>query len=1055
MSKDLSDSEQESIKNGTGLTAFAMQNSVTVMVIVALLTLAGISSYFSLPKQQDPGFIIRSAVVSTAFPGANPSRVEQLVTDPIEEVLQEIPELDVIKSKSRTGISIITVSFQEKYKDMRPLFDKVRRKLNDLDDEGGLPTGAMTPSINDEYGDVYGILYTLQGEGFSIAELKKIADEIRNDLLSLENVAKVEIHGSQDEVVYVEYDGARLQELGISPTSLANSLDTANILESGGDIRLGQERIVLEPTGNYESVEDLGRTVIQVPNGGVAYLSDIANITRAYVEPRVSFTRYQGVQTLVLGISLKQGGDILVLDEELKRNIPLIEASYPLGVTMKRVFSQPKLVTDSVNSFMSNLIQAIAIVAAVMFLFLGVRTGIIVASLIPATIVATFVCMSYFGITVNNISLAALIIALGLLVDNAIVMAESIMIRRENGEDKFKAAIESGKEMAIPLLISSLTTCSAFLAIFLAESAVGEYTADIFKVVSIALISSWIMAMTFIPILSTVVMKIKTGGSENQKDAYKGLMYRIYRMLLFPSLRFKLMPIIVAIILFVVALQSLSLVPQVFIPEREDPIINGKFNMPRGTDIDTTDAIIADIEQYMLNNHKGEIVGGDIQKQGIVDILSFIGVGTPRYVLAIDPDQEDTHRGAMIINTTSDDVIPEIVDGVTSYAASKYPDLEVKLRKMENGTPIDYPIEVRITGDDIDKLYEIIAPVKEKLLSISGVRDVNDDWGPMRKKIVIDVDQDRARRAGVTNSDVALSLKTGLSGLEMTDYREGNDIIPVELRSVQSDRQNLDKLDGLIVYAQGSTKSVPLKQVADVELVWEEAIIKRRDRIRTITVRTLHLPGVTATQVSNEFLPWLEQESKSWPAGYKYEMGGEMETSQDANAAIGEKLPISGMLIFLLLVAQFNSVRKTLIILFTIPLGLIGVTFGLIVAKSIFGFMTILGIISLAGIIINNAIVLIDRINIERDINGRTPADAVIEACQQRLRPIILTTCTTVGGMLPLWISQDPMFETMAVSIIFGLLFATLLTLIIVPVLYSIFFGVKYNKENFDKGASA
>lgn len=1044
MTNSLTKAEQKSIKHGTGLTAFAIKNNVTVMVIVTILAMSGVSAYFSLPKQQDPGFVIRNAVISTVFPGANPKRVEQLVTDPLEEVLQEIPELDYIESKSRTGVSIITVTFQEKYRDMRPLFDKVRRKVDDLVDEGGLPNSALTPMVNDEYGDVFGILYALQGEGFSSAELKEIADRVRSDMLALDNVAKVEIHGEQDEVVYVEYNGARLQELGISPTSLKSSLSEANILESGGDIRIGQERIILEPTGNFESIEDLGRTVLQVPGGGVVYLSDIAQITRAYVEPRESMTRYQQVETIVLALSLKEGGDILVLDKELNMTVPRIEASYPHGITLKRVFSQPALVENSVNSFMSNLIQAVAIVALVMFTFLGFRTGIIVASLIPSAIVITFICMSYFGITVNQISLAALIIALGLLVDNAIVMTEAIQIRRENGENKYKAAIESGKEMSIPLLISSLTTCSAFLAIFLAESATGEYTEDIFKVVSIALISSWVMAMTFIPILTTMVMKIKIDSSEKNKEPYDGLMYKIYRILLFPALNFKILPIFVAIVLFIAALLALNYVPQVFIPEREDPIINAKFNMPRGTDIEVTDAIIRDLEAYMFENHKSEMTDGNIVKEGVVDILSFIGVGTPRYVLAINPDQEDTHRAGMIINTSSDGVIQKIIDDVTAYAASKYPDLETKMRKMENGKPIDYPIEVRISGEDINTLYGLMAPIKEKLLSIPGVRDVNNDWGQKRKKLVIDVNQDRARRAGVTNSDVATSLKTGLSGLQLTEYRENNDIIPIQLRSVTTDRENLNKLDGLTVYAQGSNKSVPLKQVADVNLVWEEAIIKRRDRTRTITVRTLHLPGVTATEVSRQLIPWLEDESKNWPAGYSYEMGGEMETSGDANTSIGEKLPISAMLIFLLLVAQFNSVRKTFIILMTIPLGLIGVSFGLLAANSIFGFMSILGIISLAGIIINNAIVLIDRINIELDDNNRTPADAVIEACQQRLRPILLTTCTTIGGMLPLWISQDPMFETMAISIIFGLLFATLLTLIIVPVLYSIFFNVKY-----------
>ncbi|MBO6504436.1 MAG: efflux RND transporter permease subunit [Kordiimonadaceae bacterium] len=1033
-------------ENTGGLTAFAMNNSVTVVVIVILLALTGISSYFSLPKQQDPGFIIRNAVVTTVFPGANPGRVEELVTDPIEEALQEIPELDYTESKSRNGVSIITVTFQEKYKNMRPLFDQVRRKVDDLVDEGGLPSGAFEPMVNDEYGDVFGILFSLTGDGFTPYELKEIAEDIRNDLLDLDNIAKVDIHGVQDEVIYVEYSAARLQELGLTPSQLQSALSSANILQSGGDLKVGQERILLEPTGNYTALEDLGRTVIRLPSGGVVYLEDIAEIERTYVDPRESMTRYNGGDNLVLAISLKEGGDILALDKELKASVPVIEAKHPYGIELTRVFSQPTLVEDSVNSFMSNLVQAVAIVAMVMFAFLGFRTGVIVSALIPTTIVVTFVCMSVFDITVNQISLAALIIALGLLVDNAIVMAEAIMIRRENGEDKFTAAIMAGREMSIPLLISSLTTCSAFLAIFLAESATGEYTADIFKVVSIALISSWLMAMTFIPILTTVIMKVNQKPAGETTSPYKGAMYRLYRLILFPSLRLKLAPLVIAVALFFVAMSALQLVPQVFIPERRDPIINAKFEMPRGTDIAVTEAILHDIEAYLLDRYG--VTGQNEDAEGITDILGFIGVGTPRYVLAINPDQEDTHRGAMIILTTSEPIIAGIIKDVEDYAGVNYPDLVVKMRKMENGKPIDYPVEVRVSGDNIDTLYAITAPLKEKLLSMQGVRDVNDDWGQRRKKIIIDVDQDRARRAGVTNSDVATSLSTGLSGLQLTEFRDGNDVIPVELRSISADRENLSRLDGLTVYAQGNDASVPLSQVADVSLAWDNAIIMRRDRTRTLTVRTQHYPGVTATEVLDQLLPFLDGQTRSWPAGYTYELGGEFETSGDAGASVAEKLPISGMLIFLLLVAQFNSTRKTIIILMTIPLGLIGVTFGLIVADSIFGFMTILGVISLAGIIINNAIVLIDRINIERDENGRSAADAVIEACQQRLRPIMLTTCTTVGGMLPLWISRDPMFETMAVAIIFGLLFATLLTLVIVPVLYSIFFGVKYDRAS-------
>ncbi|MEO0508967.1 MAG: efflux RND transporter permease subunit [Verrucomicrobiota bacterium] len=1029
-----------------GLTGFAVRNSVTVLVIVALLLLSGVTSYKSMPKQQDPGFIIRSAQVVTNFPGASAEKVELLVSDQIEEVIQEIPELDYVTSKSRSGVSIITVSFLEKYKDMRPLFDKLRRKVEDLKDEGGLPSGTFGPFVNDEYGDVYGILYALAGEGFSEAEMSEIAEAMRNDLLKLPDVAKVEIHGDQDEVIFVEYNGTQLQQTGLTPSALSAILSSSNILESGGDIRFGNERIVLEPSGNLESLKALSETVIALPSGGFASLGDLTTIRRDYVDPPESLTRYNGNGALVLAISLRDGGDILKLNEQLDAVVPGIEAKYPLGVTLKKVFSQPKLVEESVSSFMNNLVQAVAIVAGVMFFFLGFRTGLIVASLIPTTILVTFVAMSYFGITVNQISLAALIIALGLLVDNAIVMAEAIMIRRENGEDKVRAAIAAGNEMATPLLISSLTTAAAFLSIFLAESSIGEYTADIFKVVTIALLSSWLLAMTFIPIMTIAIMKIKAPedaeGSE-KKEPYSGLMYRLYRGLLFPSLRFKIAPLAIVVILFFVAIWALRFVPQVFIPERRDPIINAKFDFPRGTDIAVTQAMMEDIEAYMLKEHSADL---ENDKSGIVDILSFIGVGTPRFVLAISPDPTSSHRGAMIIQLDDFNLISDIITDVQSYVADNYPDLEVKMRKMENGTPIDYPIEIRVSGEDKDSLYEIIGPIKKELLATPGVREVSDDWGQRVKKFAIEINEDRAQRAGVTNSDVAMSLETGLSGLEMTEFRDGNDTIPITLRSISNERQDFSKLESLAVYSQNSGISVPLGQVADINLVFDLPFIKRRDRSPTITVRTQHFPGVTATEVSSAFLPWLEENKKTWPPGYSYELGGEMETSSDASESIAAKLPISGMLIILLLVAQFNSVKKPLIILCTIPLGMVGVTSGLLIGQSIFGFFTILGVISLAGIIINNAIVLIDRINIELDENGREPPEAVIEACQQRLRPILITTATTVGGMLPLWISRDPMFETLAIAVMFGLLFATVLTLVVVPVLYSLLFGVKYEK---------
>ena len=1025
------------------LTAFAIRNNTTVIVLTAIMAVYGIYTYFQLPKQQDPGFTIRAAVVITQFPGASPERVEQLVTDKIEKAIQEIPELDNVTSESTQGVSFVTANFQEKFKDMRPIFDKLRRKISDITD---LPEGVRTPVVNDEYGDVFGIVYTLTGDGFTYRELNSIADEVRDEILKVEDVAKVQIQGKLNEVVFVEYNNSRLKEIGLSPLGLASILQSLNILQSGGDILTGPERITLEPSGNFESVEQIQNTVIQIPGSdSVVYLKDIANVFRDYKDPPDGLSRTDSKPTVVLAVSMSEGGNILELGKRIDSRVPQIESVYPLGIELKKIYFQPDQVQNSVSSFMVNLGQAVAIVLAVMLLFLGLRTGLIVSMLVPTTIILTFVLMQTFGITVNQISLAALIIALGLLVDNAIVMAESIMVRRQNGEDAVSAAIAAGGELATPLLVSSLTTAAAFLCIFLAESAVGEYTADIFKVVTIALLASWLLAMTVIPLLTISLMKI--AKVKNDVDPFETRMYRIYRTILLWCVRNKLIFMLLVAGCFYLGIQGLNLVPKVFIPPRTDPVISAEFNLPFGTAIETTEKMVQDIEQFWQQNlkvHPDQIAQQtDSPAAGIISWVAFIGQAAPRYELAVDPGSDKPHASKFIIHTTDGDIIPQVIKDTSSFLQALYPDVEIIMKKLENGTPIAYPIQVRVFGKEIDELYKIINSLKTQLRQTPGVLFVNDDWGIQTKKLLVKVNQNRALRAGVTNQDVATSLQSSLSGIELTQYRENNDLIPITMRTNSAERQDIGKLDNISVFSS-SGDAVPLKQVADITLGWQNAIIKRRDRDKAITVQALLSPGFTATEVGATFFPWLAEQSTSWRNGYDYELGGESETSGDANEAIAAKLPISGMLIVLLLVAQFNSIRKPLIILSTIPLGLIGITIGLLLARSVFGFFTILGLISLSGIIINNAIVLIDRIKIESEENGLAINQAIIEACQQRLRPILLTTATTVGGMLPLWISHDPMFETMAVSIIFGLMFATLLTLAVVPVLYSIFFRVDF-----------
>ena len=1024
----------------TGVTGSAVRHHAVVYTLVALVVLYGTIAYFNLPKQQDPGFTIRAAVITTRFPGASPLRVEQLVTDRIEQAIQEMPELDNVVSESRPGLSYITANFKESHTDMRPIFDDLRRKVEAVDD---LPDGARDPVVNDEYGDVFGSVYALTGEGFSHDELSDIAEDIRDRLLHLDDVAKVTLQGVQEEEIFVEYNMARLREIGLSPRQLSGILSGINIVRGGGQVVTGRERIALEPSGNFESIDDLRRTVIQIPGRNrIVHLEDIVDIYRDYVDPPSGIARFNGQDAIILSASLREGGNILALGQTLQQEIPYIEAAYPLGIRLTPVYLESVVVDTGVGNFRTNLLQAIGIVVVVLLLFLGLRTGLIVGMLVPATIFATFTAMSVLDITINQISLAALIISLGLLVDNAIVIAESILVRRGRGESATEAAVAAGGEMAVPLLTSSLTTAAAFLPIFLAESALGEYTADIFKVVTIALLSSWFLALSLIPLLTIAFLRIR---GEPGPSADRSGLHRAYDRVLALSLRNRTVFLVLTAGIFASAVWVLRWVPTVFIPPKIDPIINGTMQLPRGTAIEHTARVMSDIDRFIaeeLMMKEEDKADGGRADGAILNWSAWIGQGAPRYTLGLNPGSSDPGVVNLLINTTDHLVIPRTIARIQSYARERHPDLDVQLRKIENGVPIPYPIEVRAGGGDVDRLYELIAPIRDWLLDHPGVHSVKDDWGLRTKKLLINVDRERALRAGVTNDDVAISLKSSLSGIELSQLREADSLIPITMRSGLTDRADIDRLRTMPVYAPGGG-TVPLEQVADIELAWQPAIIKRRDRNRTVAVQARLRPGVPAAEVNREFLPWLEEQTASWPRGYEHEVGGEAETSGSANAAIADKLPVAGMIILLLLVTQFNSLRKPFIILLTIPLGLVGVAYGLLVSGSVFGFFTILGLIALAGIVINNAIVLLDRIDIEIERNGLAPAQAVPVACRQRLRPILLTTATTIGGMMPLWLSHDPMFETMAVSIMFGLLFATLLTLLFIPVVYTIFFRVR------------
>lgn len=1019
------------------MTAFAFHNNRVVGVVVFFLVLAGSLAFISLPKSMDPGFTVRTVVISTQFPGASPDRVEQLITDRIEKKIQEMPEIDDIQSESRTGLSFITVNFLESYMDMQPIFDDLRRKVEDIQHE--LPEGSLPPFINEDFGDVFGHVYTLTGEGFTFAELNNIAEDIRDNLLKEKLIAKVDIYGNRNEEVYIEYNNSRLTELRLSPQQLASSLQGLNIISPGGHIELGPERITLEPTGNFENIAAIRNAVIRIPNSGeLVRLDDIVSVYRGYEDPVQVIVKDNGTMGLAFSISMREGGNILELGEQLAVLIPELEAQYPHGISLQPRYLQSKAVGTRVSSFISNLVQSISIVIVVMVLSLGWKIGFIVASLIPIVMISTFFVMSLFGIGIDQVSLAALIISLGLLVDNAIVTVESILTRRERGESAPAAAIATGKEMWMPLLVSSLTTAAAFTPVALAESAIGEFTASIFYVVTISLLISWMISMMFLPMLTQLLAVKKK--HEDTSEMYTSFGYRLYRAILMFFLKNRLVFGVLIIGVFASAIYIFRFVPAVFIPDSDEPVLTVKISMPTGTKIEETARVVDNIETMMQGMLIDE--NTDDSELGIYSWVTYIGNGGPRFFLGFTPEHSNPSKAIAVLNVRGVDSLSYIRDKIEEYAFLNHPDALVRVQQLANGPPVDYPLEIRISGPDENQLYSLVSEVKTQLVEYPGITAVRDNWGQQTKKLVIDVDQGRALRAGVTSSDIAMSLSASLSGMRMTDYREGDDIIPVTVRADVSNRADIAKLDSLTIYSSQG-EDVPLKQVADVSVVWQASTIVRRNRERTITVQVQLDPAITANEINQRFSPWLKEYSESWPAGYSYSEGGESESSDEASASVFAKLPLAGMMILLLLVAQFNSVRRPLIILSTIPLGIIGVAYGLFIADSVFGFFALLGVVSLSGIIINNAIVLIDRIDIEVS-NGSELADAVVHSCLTRARPIALTTATTVGGMIPLWLGGGPMFEPMAIAILFGLMFATVITLLMVPVLFSVLFRVKF-----------
>ena len=1060
------------------ITELSCSKKLFTLCVIILLCVTGIFAYFTMSRAEDPLYIVRTAEVTTYWPGASPERVEQLVTDKIEKRIQEISEVDYIESESKTGVSVIRVHILDQYKAMRPIWDELRRKVEDA--ERDLPLSAQKPIVNDDYGDIYGIVVGIVWDGFEYAEIEDIAEDLRNELLEIHDVAKVALFGVQEQRIFIDYSNDSLRELGLSAENLESILRERNIIQSGGILYGFKEQIAIEPTGNYVDMEDIRQTLIPIPGTDkIITLEDVAEVYRGYLHPPQSLMRSNGKQSIGIAVSLRDHGDILKMGAEVIKTLKRYRQHYPIGIEFEMLAYQPERVVIKIDEFVTNLIQAVLVVCAVMFLFLGLRVGFIVASLIPTVILITFVAMSFIGIGLNQITLASLIIALGMLVDNAIVMSESIMVQmQKEGKSALKAAIQSAKELRLSLLISSLTTCAAFLPFYLAKSGTGEYVGALFLVVTITLLSSWVIALTMIPILCIAFIRGETAAtkklwvklcqyllffSKERHSFYRqallfllkkkkkkpkkaeGFIYRYYRRFLLAMLKHRLRVLAVIAIVFVIALIANRWVPKIFYPPSTAPMFTAEIELPVGSSIWRTEATITEIETF-IQEKMLQIEG----QSGVVSWATFIGNGGPRFRLQHDPEPANSHYAFMLFTVSERKMIDPLVRMLDRYLFENYPDVKPRVRALQEGTPVTNPIEVRLTGKKIDQLYTLEADVKRELGLIAGTKDIDDDWGLKGKKVVVVVDEARAKRAGITNSDIAYSLESAINGVVLTEFREDDDLIPMVLRSLVARDLDLIGTEAFNVFSQTTGRSVPLLQVADIYLTWEPSIIFRRNRLKTITVMSSLQDGYTANQIEKKLIPYLEKKSSEWPIGYRWELGGENEESGKAKRSIFRELPIAVVIILVLLLAQFNSLRKTGLIIITIPLSFIGVVIGLLTTGSYFGIMTILGLISLAGIVINNAVVLIDRIRIEQEEEKRTPQEAILAASVKRFRPILLTTITTATSLIPLWLGGGPLWEPMAITIIFGLLIGTILTLGVVPVLYSSFFQINYNETEND-----
>ena len=1013
-----------------GIAEYAIRNRVISWLFATILFVGGAISFSQLGQLEFPEFTIKSALVVTSYPGASPQQVEEEVTLQIEDAIQQLAYVDAITSINSAGLSQITVDIKSNYdkSELPQIWDELRRKVNDL--VPNLPPGANEPLVVDDFGDVFGMLFVVTGAGYENSEINDYLDYLRRELVLVEGVKKVSIAGQVDEQVYIDISKERINQLGVSLESIFGLIENQNVVSNAGSVYTGTEDIRLHPTGEYEAVAQLEQLIISDSDGSIVYLGDIAEISRGYDDSPATLYRFNGAPAVSVGVAFATGVNVVDIGKAVEARLAELESERPVGIELNTVYNQSAVVEVSINDFLINLVEAVAIVIAVLLVFMGLRSGLLMGLILLLTILGTFIVMYISGIQLQKISLGALIIALGMLVDNAIVITEGMLISTASGLKKIDAAKRIVSQNIWPLLGATIIAVVAFAPIGLSPDGTGEFANSLFWVLLISLMLSWITAITLTPFFFDVLFKESKKAPNETSDHYDGLVFSLYKNFLKACLKQRALTTIVTVLALGGALYGFGSVKNVFFPPSTTPIYFVDYWLPQSYDIRATNEAVSELEEEVL------------AIPGVRQVTSVIGQGSQRFVLPYSPEKSYASYAQLIVETRSLDEMDTAIAESISLLKSQHPEAQYVIKNLESGPSPAAKIEARFSGPDPDVLRKIAGEAEAIFKADPYSDSVRHSWRNQTMVIRPEFLEAQARKAGIDKQALNDALLVHFTGKRVGVFRSGTDLLPIIIRSADNERNSPASIVDTQVWSPQIRAYVPISQVvSSFKTEWEDPLIVRRDRLRTISVygEPIQLSGQTADSVFQRVKGQVE--AIKLPDGYRLEWGGEYESSTDAQVGLFATLPIGLIGMFIITVFLFNTIKQPIIIWVTVPLSLIGIVSGLLILDAPFSFMALLGMLSLSGMLIKNGIVLVEQIKREGE-QGSELYDALFNACVSRLRPVAMAAITTVLGMIPLLF--DAFFYSMAVAIIFGLSFATVLTLIVLPVVYAMMYRIPH-----------